>query len=69
MGLYYWRDSIDNRRYRLRRPTYERNLSRHVEHGCELQTHDDMPDDIRNQLYTKEQQDIDHKQKHLSLLQ
>jgi hypothetical protein len=37
-----------------------RSLIRHVQHGGTLQTHDDVPEDVREQLYAEEQQRLEH---------
>jgi hypothetical protein len=62
LGPYYWRDNVGKRYYKLK--TYNlKSLIRHVEHGGTLETHDDVPDDIREQLYAKEQQDVERQRK------
>lgn len=59
---YYWRDSVGKKHYKLK--THHLNsLIKHVEQGGTLQTQDDVPDDIREQLYAEEQQDVERKRK------
>lgn len=38
-------------------------LVKHVEQGRTLETHDDVPDTIRDQLYAEERQQIEKRQK------
>jgi len=40
-----------------------RNLVKLAQRGCRLETHDDVPEDIRTQLYAEEQQSQDRKWK------
>ncbi|KAF6796396.1 hypothetical protein CSOJ01_13214 [Colletotrichum sojae] len=53
-GPYCWRDSRTSRHYRLK-THHLKTLVEHVEHGGLLQSHDDVPDSLRHQLYTEEQ--------------
>ncbi|EAQ88970.1 hypothetical protein CHGG_05589 [Chaetomium globosum CBS 148.51] len=62
LGPYCWRDSIGNRHYKLK-THHLRNLIKCVEQGCSLQTHDDMPHEIREQLYAKEAQYAERQRK------
>jgi len=39
------------------------NLVKLVQRGFKLETHDDVPQDIRTQLYVEEQQYLNHKRK------
>ena len=52
-GPYCWRDPIGKRHYKLR-THHLRALVRLVEQGRRLETHDDVPDDVREQLYAEE---------------
>ena len=40
-----------------------KGLIKHVEQGYELQTHEDVPEDIREQLYAEEQQWLDRRER------
>jgi hypothetical protein len=60
LGSYCWIDSEGKRHYKLK-THHLRNLIRYVEKGGIPQTHDDVPDDIREQLYAEEQQRHDRK--------
>ncbi|KAJ5291476.1 hypothetical protein N7478_000727 [Penicillium angulare] len=52
-GQYCWQDPVGKRHYKLR--THQlRSLVKYVEKGGTLETHDDVPDSIREQLYTEE---------------
>lgn len=62
LGPYCWRDNAGKRHYKLMTHNLK-SLIRHVEHGGTLETHDDLPDDIREQLYAEEQQDIERQRK------
>ena len=60
LGSYCWIDSEGKRHYGLKTHHF-RNFVRYVEKGGVLQTHDDVPDDVREQLYAEEQQRHDRK--------
>jgi hypothetical protein len=62
LGLYYWRDNVGKRHYKLKTHNLK-SLIRHVEQGGTLGTHDDVPGDIRKQLYTEKQQDVERQRK------
>lgn len=62
LGTYCWRDNIGKKHYKLK-THHLKSLIRHVEEGGILQSHDDVPDDIREQLYREEQQDLEHQRK------
>jgi hypothetical protein len=56
-----WRDPGGKKHYRLKTHRLKGHI-RYVEQDCELQTHDDVPEDIRHQLYAEEQQRLERKQ-------
>ncbi|KAB5513495.1 hypothetical protein GE09DRAFT_980717 [Coniochaeta sp. 2T2.1] len=62
LGPYCWRDDVGKRHYRLK-THHLRKLIQFVEQGGSLESHDDLPEDIRNQLYAGEQQDVDRRRK------
>ena len=62
LGTYCWRDNIGKKHYKLK-THHLKSLIRHVEEGGLLQSHDDVPDDLRDQLYREEQQDLEHQRK------
>ncbi|OQE10095.1 hypothetical protein PENFLA_c094G07593 [Penicillium flavigenum] len=55
LGPYCWLDPMGKRHYRLRTQTLRR-LVTYVEKGGTLETHKDVPDEIRDELYMEEQQ-------------
>ena len=55
LGPYCWRDTIGNKHYKLK-THHLRNLIKYVEQGYRLRAHDDVPDEIREQLYAEEAQ-------------
>jgi hypothetical protein len=61
-GPHCWCDPVGKKHYKLR-THHLRSLIQHVEQGHVLQTHDDVPEEIRQQLYTEEQQLIERHQK------
>ena len=62
LGPHCWRDSIGKRHYRLK-THHLKSLIRHVEQGGQLRTHDDVPEDIREQIYAEDQQRLERHQK------
>jgi hypothetical protein len=58
LGPYCWRDSVGKKHYKLK-THHLKSLIKHVEQGGTLETHDDVLDDIREQLYAEEQQDVE----------
>jgi hypothetical protein len=50
LGPYCWRDTIGNKHYKLKTHRL-RSLIKHVDQSHRLETHDDVPDEIREQLY------------------
>ena len=62
LGPHCWRDPIGKRHYKLK--THQlKSLIRHVEQGGQLRTHDDVPEDIRQQIYAEDQQRLERHQK------
>lgn len=55
LGRHCWRDPSGKKHYRLR-THHLKALIEFVQQGNALRTHDDVPDDIREQLYAEEQQ-------------
>lgn len=55
IGPYCWYDSTTRRRYKLK-THHLRALVRHIERRQSFQSHDDMPDDLRRQIYAEEEQ-------------
>jgi hypothetical protein len=62
LGPYCWIDPDGKKHYKLFRPHLE-NLVEYVEQGHMLQSHDDVPQDIREQLYAEAQQSLERRQK------
>ena len=62
LGPHCWRDPIGKKHYKLK-THHLKSLIRYVEQGYELQTHEDVPEDIREQLYGEEQQSLERRQK------
>jgi hypothetical protein len=54
LGPHCWRDPDGKKHYKLK-THHLKSLIRHVEQGNELHTHNDIPENIRQQLYTEEQ--------------
>lgn len=54
-GQYCWQDPVGKKHYRLR-THHLRTLVKYVEQGGILETHDDVPDNVREQLYAEERQ-------------
>jgi hypothetical protein len=61
LGPHCWRDPVGKKHYKLR-THHLRSLIRYVEQGAILQDHDDVPEEVRQQLYAEEQQRFDRKQ-------
>ncbi|KAF3031308.1 hypothetical protein E8E12_000474 [Didymella heteroderae] len=62
LGPHCWRDPHGKKHYKLR--THQlKALIRHVAQGGQLQSHDDVPDDVRQQLYAEEQQKLERHQR------
>jgi hypothetical protein len=62
LGPHCWRDPAGKKHYKLK-THHLRGLIRHVEQGGQLRSHDDIPEDICQQLYTEEQQRFERHQK------
>ena len=54
-GQYYWHDPEGKRHYRLK-THHLKALVKYVEQGGVLETHADVPDSVREQLYAEENQ-------------
>lgn len=61
-GQYCWQDPVGKKHYRLR-THHMRSLVKYVEQGGIIETHDDIPNTIREQLYAEETQRLGKKQK------
>ena len=61
-GPYCWQDSEMKKHYKLM-GHHLRSLVKFVQRGGKLETHDDVPEDIRTQLYSEEQQNLIRKRK------
>jgi hypothetical protein len=62
LGPHCWRDPYGKKHYKLR--THQlKSLIRHVEQGGQLRSHDDVPEDIRQQVYAEEQQQTERQRK------
>ncbi|TVY13538.1 hypothetical protein LARI1_G009267 [Lachnellula arida] len=66
LGPHCWRDPASKKHYKMR-SCHLRSLIEHVEQGHALQTQEDMPAYIRQQLYAEEQQRIERRQKPASM--
>jgi hypothetical protein len=62
LGPYCWCDNVGKKHYKLK-THHLKSLVRHIKQGSTLGTHDDVPNDIRKQLYAEEQQDVEWKRK------
>ena len=58
LGPYCWLDPVGKKHYRLRTQTLKR-LVIYAEKGGVLETHKDVPDEIRDELYMEEQQRLE----------
>lgn len=61
-GPYCWQDSDGKKHYKLM-GHHLRSLVKFVQRGGKLDTHDDVPQDVRTTLYAEEQQHSDRKRK------
>lgn len=61
-GQYCWQDPEGKRHHRLK-THHLKALVKYVEKGGVLETHDDVPDSVREQLYAEENQRLDKKKK------
>ena len=55
LGPHCWIDSVDKKHYKLKTHHLE-SLIKYVQQGGTLENHDDVPDEVREQLYAEEQQ-------------
>ncbi|KAI2791663.1 hypothetical protein POX_c04529 [Penicillium oxalicum] len=62
LGPYCWLDPMGKKHYQLR-THHLRRLVTYVEKGGVLETHRDVPDDIREELYMEEQQRLEKKKR------
>jgi hypothetical protein len=62
LGPHYWRDIAGKKHYRLLTHQLKR-LVRYKEEGNKLENHNDVPEDVRQELYAVEQQRFEHQQK------
>jgi hypothetical protein len=63
-GQYCWQDPKGKKHYRLK-THYMKTLIKYVEQGGDLETYDDIPDSVREQLYAEENQRLENKKKTL----
>lgn len=54
LGPHCWIDYAGKKHYKLRTHHLE-SLIKHVQQGGDLETHDDVPEEIREQLYAEVQ--------------
>lgn len=57
-GQYCWLDPVGKKHYKMR-THHMKALVKYVEHGGILETYDDVPNTIRDQLYAEERQRIE----------
>ncbi|KAH6868907.1 hypothetical protein B0T10DRAFT_419197, partial [Thelonectria olida] len=62
LGPHCWIDPVGKRHYKLK-THHLKALIEHAKQGYTLQTHDDVPPDVRDQLYAEDQQDASRKRK------
>lgn len=68
MALYrhegkYCRQDLEGKRHHRLKTHYLKALIKYVEQGGVLETHDDVPDSVREQLYAEGNQRLDKKKK------
>jgi hypothetical protein len=61
LGPHCWRDPVSKKHYKLNTHHFRR-LIRHAEQGHPIRTHDDVPEDIRDELYAEEHQRLERRQ-------
>jgi hypothetical protein len=62
LGPYCWREPVGKRHFKLR--THQlKELVKYVEQGKPLQSHEDVPEDIREQLFAEERQRLEREPK------
>ncbi|KAK8036600.1 hypothetical protein PG991_001737 [Apiospora marii] len=62
LGPHCWIDNVGKRHYKLRTHHLE-SMIKFVQTGGSLQSHDDVPEDIREQIYAEVQQDVERRRK------
>ncbi|KAI8686735.1 hypothetical protein NCS56_00334500 [Fusarium sp. Ph1] len=63
IGPHCWVDTVSKKHYKLK-THHLRLLIKYIQLGNVLQSHDDVPPDVRDLLYAEEAQDISRKRKH-----
>jgi hypothetical protein len=61
LGPHCWRDPVGKKHYKLKTHHFRR-LIRYAEQGHPIRTHDDVPEDIRDELYAEEHQRLEKRQ-------
>lgn len=61
-GQYCWQDPNGKKHYKLR-SNHMRTLVKYVDQGGIIETHDDIPDSLREQLYAEENQRLERRKK------
>ncbi|ODM21121.1 hypothetical protein SI65_04174 [Aspergillus cristatus] len=61
-GQYCWQDPVGKKHYKLR-THHLKSLVKFVERGGTIETHDDVPGDVRQQLYAEEEQRLEKPKK------
>jgi hypothetical protein len=62
LGPHCWVDPVGKKHYKLN-SHHLKSLIMHVQDGHTLETHDDVPQKIRDELYAEEQQSLERHQK------
>ncbi|KAJ8058502.1 hypothetical protein OCU04_012688 [Sclerotinia nivalis] len=62
LGPHCWRDPVGKKHYKLK-THHLKSFIRFVEQGYKLQKHEDVPEDIHEQLYAEEQQWLERRQR------
>ncbi|KAM0310605.1 hypothetical protein ACHAO8_007971 [Botrytis cinerea] len=62
LGPHCWRDPVGKKHYKFK-THHLKTLIRYVKQGHESQKHEDVPEDIREQLYAEEQQWLERRQR------
>ena len=63
-GQYCWQDPVGKKHYKLR-THHLKSLVKFVERGGTIETHDDVPEDVRQQLYAEEEQRLEKPKRNL----
>src|SRR5579862_331815 len=61
LGPHCWRDSVGKKHYKQKTHHFRR-LIRYAEQGHSIRAHDDVPEDIRDELYAEEHQRLERRQ-------